>query len=160
MINIDNQQDFLESTLLERAARLTLETSPRLSADLIPDSDDPDITIVLTDDRQLHELNRDYLGVDAPTDVLSFPASELDPETGLAYLGDIIISIPRATQQAQAAGHPVEAEVQLLVVHGVLHLLGYDHADEDEKAQMWEEQSKVLEKLGLGRIKISDAEHE
>jgi len=159
MINIDNQQDFLESALLERAARLTLENSPRLNPDLLPNSDDPDITIVLTDDRQLHELNRDYLGVDAPTDVLSFPASESDPETGTTYLGDILISIPRATQQAQAAGHPVEAEVQLLVVHGVLHLLGYDHADDEEKAQMWDEQAKVLDKLGLGRIKIPDAEH-
>jgi len=159
MINIDNQQDFLESALLERAARLTLENSPRLNPDLLPNSDDPDITIVLTDDRQLHELNRDYLGVDAPTDVLSFPASESDPETGTTYLGDILISIPRATQQAQTAGHPVEAEVQLLVVHGVLHLLGYDHADDEEKAQMWDEQAKVLDKLGLGRIKIPDAEH-
>ena len=90
MINIDNQQDFPESTLLERAARLTLE--------LQPDSADADITIVLTDDRQLHELNRDFLGVDAPTDVLSFPSSEEDPETGASYLGDILISIPRAAQ--------------------------------------------------------------
>jgi len=159
MINIDNQQDFLESALLERAARLALESSPRLDPDLGRDFDDPDITIVLTDDRQLHELNRDYLGVDAPTDVLSFPAVESDPETGSTYLGDILISIPRATQQAQAAGHPVEAEVQLLVVHGVLHLLGYDHADDIEKVQMWDEQAKVLEKLGLGRIKIADAEY-
>jgi probable rRNA maturation factor len=62
------------------------------------------MTIVLTDDRQLHELNLDYLGVDAPTDVLSFPASESDPETGSTYLGDILISIPRAAQQAQNGG--------------------------------------------------------
>ena len=160
MIFIDNQQDFLESALLERAARLALENAPRLNPDLPPESDDPDLTIVLTDDRQLHELNRDFLGVDAPTDVLSFPSSELDPETGAAYLGDILISIPRATQQAQAAGHPVEAEAQLLVVHGVLHLLGYDHSNAEEKAQMWEEQAKVLERLGLGRIKITDTEHD
>jgi probable rRNA maturation factor len=124
----------------------------------VPDSAEADITIVLTDDRQLHELNRDYLGVDAPTDVLSFPASEEDPETGASYLGDVLISIPRATQQAQAAGHPVEAEVQLLVVHGVLHLLGYDHAEAEEKALMWNEQEKVLERLGLSHIKIQDSE--
>jgi len=152
MINIDNQQDFLESALLERAARLTLE--------LEPDSADADITIVLTDDAQLHELNRDYLGVDAPTDVLSFPADESDPETGATYLGDILISIPRAAQQAQTGGHPVEAEVQLLVVHGVLHLLGHDHAEPEEKARMWAEQAKVLERLGLGYVKIQDAEKE
>lgn len=150
MIFIDNQQDFLESALLERAARLTL--------DLSPDHSNADITIVLTDDAQLRELNRDYLGVDAPTDVLSFPASESDPETGSTYLGDILISVPRAAQQAQAAGHPVEAEAQLLAVHGVLHLLGHDHAEAEEKARMWAEQAKVLERLGLGHIKIQDSE--
>jgi probable rRNA maturation factor len=148
MINIDNQQDFRESALLERAARFTLE--------LQADSADADITIVLTDDSQLHELNREFLGVDAPTDVLSFPASESDPETGAAYLGDILISIPRAAQQALAGGHPLEAEVQLLVVHGVLHLLGHDHAEAGEKALMWNEQAKVLERLGLAYVKIQD----
>lgn len=156
MIFIDNQMDFHETALLERAALLTLETISPLSPDPEVDSANADITIVLTDDRQLHELNLDYLGVDAPTDVLSFPASEMDPETGTAYLGDIILSIPRAIAQAQAGGHPVEAEAQLLVVHGTLHLLGYDHATEEEKAVMWGEQAKVLEKLGLSRIKIQE----
>lgn len=149
MIHIDNQQDFLESALLERAARFTLEIESA--------SVDSDITIVLTDDRQLHELNREYLGVDAPTDVLSFPASETDPETGAVYLGDILISIPRANQQAQAAGHPLEAEVQLLVVHGTLHLLGHDHAEAEEKARMWNAQAEVMARLGLSHVKIQDA---
>jgi probable rRNA maturation factor len=156
MINIDNQQDFLESTLLQRAARLTLEISTPLNPDLGPDSVDADMTIVLTDDAQLHELNREFLGVDAPTDVLSFPASESDPETGTPYLGDILISIPRAAEQAQAAGHRVEAEVQLLVVHGTLHLMGYDHAEAEEKARMWSAQAEVLSRLGLSYIKIQD----
>ena len=156
MINIDNQQDFLESALLERAARLVLDTSAWLSAGLESAPIDADMTIVLTDDAQLHELNREYLGVDAPTDVLSFPASETDPETGAAYLGDILISIPRATEQAQAAGHPLEAEVQLLVVHGTLHLLGHDHAEAEEKARMWKIQDEVMSRLGLSRVKIQD----
>jgi probable rRNA maturation factor len=151
MIHTENQQDFPETALLERAARLTLEIVEPLHVD-------SDLTIVLTDDRQLHELNLDYLGVDAPTDVLSFPASESDPETGSTYLGDILISIPRAAQQAQAAGHSLEAEAQLLVVHGVLHLLGRDHATAEDKAVMWEEQAKVLERLGLSRIRIEDGE--
>jgi hypothetical protein len=60
---------------------------------------------------RLQELNRDYLGIDAPTDVLSFPASETDPETGARYLGDILISVPRAQSQAEAAGHALESEV-------------------------------------------------
>ncbi|MCE9645589.1 MAG: rRNA maturation RNase YbeY [Chloroflexi bacterium] len=148
MINIDSHVDFIETALLERAARLTLdhESAPA----------DADMTIVLTDDAQLHELNREYLGVDAPTDVLSFPASETDPETGLPYLGDILISIPHATRQAQAAGHPVEAEVQLLVVHGTLHLLGHDHAEPEEKARMWEAQAEVMSRLGLSHVRIQD----
>jgi len=150
MINIDNQQDFRESALLERAARFTLELQPNAA--------NADMTIVLTDDAQLHELNREYLGVDAPTDVLSFPASETDPETGTTYLGDILISIPRAMQQAQAAGHPLEAEVQLLVVHGTLHLLGYDHAEVQEKDRMWKMQAEVMSRLGLSRVKIQDTE--
>jgi len=148
MINIDNQQDFRESALLERAARFTL--------DLEPDSADADMTIVLTDDAQLHELNREYLGVDAPTDVLSFPAAETDPETGAQYLGDIVISIPRAMLQAQAGGHPLEAEVQLLVVHGTLHLLGHDHAEAEEKTRMWQAQAEVMSRLGLSYVKIQD----
>jgi len=149
MINIDNQQDFLESALLQRAALFTLEQESAPA--------DADMTIVLTDDAQLHELNREFLGVDAPTDVLSFPASESDPETGSPYLGDILISIPRATEQAQAAGHPVEAEVQLLVVHGTLHLMGHDHAEAEEKERMWKAQAEVLVRLGLSYVKIQDS---
>jgi probable rRNA maturation factor len=150
MINIDNQQDFLESALLQRAARFTLDHESAAA--------DADMTIVLTDDTQLRELNLEFLGVDAPTDVLSFPASESDPETGAPYLGDILISIPRAAQQAQAAGHPVEAEVQLLVVHGTLHLLGHDHAEAEEKARMWQAQDEVMSRLGLSHVKAQDAE--
>ena len=118
---------------------------------------DGDLTIVLTDDAQLHELNRNYLDIDAPTDVLSFPASETDPETGRRYLGDILISVPRAREQARAAGHVLEAEVQLLAVHGTLHLLGFDHAETGEKARMWKAQAEVLESLGLSAIEIRES---
>ena len=94
MINIDSQQKFSDESLLERAARITLEISTPLLADLEAAPIDCDMTIVLTDDAQLHELNREFLGVDSPTDVLSFPSAEADPETGVPYLGDILISIP------------------------------------------------------------------
>jgi len=149
MIYIESQMEFSDTYLLERAARFTLESEASLS--------DVDMSIILTDDAQLHELNREFLGVDAPTDVLSFPSSETDPETGTPYLGDILVSIPRATLQAQAAGHSLEAEVQLLVVHGTLHLLGHDHAEAEEKAVMWQAQSEVLSRLGLPFIKIQDS---
>jgi probable rRNA maturation factor len=115
-----------------------------------------DLGIVLADDDHLQELNRDYRGIDAPTDVLAFPASEPDPETGALYLGDVVLSTPRAEEQARAAGHSLEAEVQLLVVHGVLHLLGHDHAGEAEKARMWAAQAEILAGLGLSDIKIPE----
>jgi probable rRNA maturation factor len=117
---------------------------------------DADLSIVLTDDNQLHELNLQWMGVDAPTDVLSFPSDEIDPETGNPYLGDILVSVQRAALQASAAGHPVEAEVQLLIVHGVLHLLGHDHAEPEQKARMWQAQGMILTELGLGEIQIRE----
>lgn len=126
--------------LLERAAQAALDLQSALDADL---------TLVLTDDEQVCELNRLYRGVDAPTDVLAFPAGEPDPETGRLYLGDVILSLPRAAAQAAAGGHPLEAELQLLVVHGVLHLLGHDHAGDEDKARMWAAQAEVLEHLGI-----------
>ncbi len=157
MIYIELKQDFSNTALLEQAARLTLDTSTPVGSGFDFDLANADMSIVLTDDAQLRELNREYLGIDAPTDVLSFPSDEEDPETGTPYLGDILISIPRAAQQAEAAGHPVEAEVQLLVVHGTLHLLGHDHAEAAEKARMWQAQSEVMAKLGLSHIKVQDA---
>jgi probable rRNA maturation factor len=147
MIQIKPHPGFQDTRLLERAVRTALEhQSVR----------DVELTVVLTDDKQLRRLNRDFLGIDAPTDVLSFPASESDPETGRRYLGDILVSIPRAAGQARSAGHTLQAEVQLLVVHGVLHLLGHDHARAGEKACMWAAQAEVLERLGLPQIKIQE----
>jgi len=109
---------------------------------------DADLTLLLTGDDQIQELNHQFLGIDAPTDVLSFPAEEFDPDSGLLYLGDIILSYPRALNQAAESGHPVQDELQLLVVHGVLHLLGYDHAEPAGKAEMWALQADVLRQLG------------
>ena len=113
-----------------------------------------DLTIVLTDDNQLKELNREFMEIDAPTDVLSFPSGELDLDSGNLYLGDVIISYPRAMEQAQAAGHQVDAELELLTVHGVLHLLGYDHADEEDKARMWSAQDEILALLSARRAQM------
>lgn len=147
MIHVESEIPFAND-LLERAANATLVHASH--------SLDSELSIILTDDARLHELNLNYLGVNAPTDVLSFPASETDPETGARYIGDILISVPRAQVQAEAAGHPLEAELQLLVVHGVLHLLGHDHARAKEKARMWKAQAEVLESLGLGHIRIRE----
>ncbi len=135
------------------ASRLMEQAALAVLADQAADGD---LTIILTDDSQLQQLNRDYLGLDAPTDVLSFPADEVDPATGRRYLGDILISIPRAGDQAGRAGHALEAEIQLLVVHGVLHLLGHDHARAGGKRRMWSAQTKILQQLGLDGIQIPE----
>jgi probable rRNA maturation factor len=147
MITIESKYDF-PSTLIERAVHAALADQKG--------SLDVNLSVVLTDNRRLHKLNLDYLGVDAPTDVLSFPASESDPETGARYIGDILISVPYAAKGAKQAGNSLEAELQLLVVHGVLHLLGHDHAKPKEKAKMWKAQREILESLGLGQVQIRE----
>jgi probable rRNA maturation factor len=141
MIFIESESDqTFPKELLERAARAVLDLSG---------SPDADLTIVLVDDARIQALNRDFLAHDAPTDVLSFPADEPDPETGRRYLGDVVISFARAAEQAREHGHAFEAEMQLLVVHGVLHLLGHDHAEAGEKERMWAAQAGALEQLGI-----------
>ena len=131
----------ISHTVLARAAGQTLRHENAGS--------EADITVVLSDDKQLHDLNRQFLGIDAPTDVLAFPSGETDPDSHNPYLGDVIISYPRALAQAKAGGHSTEAELQLLIVHGVLHLLGYDHATPEEKKGMWAAQAEILTSLGV-----------
>lgn len=108
-----------------------------------------DLTVVIADDTRLQQLNRDFLGNDKPTDVLSFPAGHVDPDTKRNYLGDVIISFPAASRQAGEAGHTVSSEIYLLVVHGILHLLGHDHMQPEEKSKMWLAQDEILETLGV-----------
>ena len=104
------------------------------------------INLLISDDQHLQQLNRKYLGFDRPTDVLAFPMDE--PVDGLdGHLGDIAISMDAAGRQAEEAGHSVESELQLLLVHGILHLLGYDHHTEEDKKVMWTVQANVLNQL-------------
>jgi probable rRNA maturation factor len=147
MITIESKYDF-PAALIEGAVQAALKHQR--------ESLEVNLSVVLTDSQSLRILNRDYLGIDAPTDVLSFPASESDPETGARYVGDILISVPYAAKGARKAGHPLEAELQLLVVHGMLHLLGHDHAKPREKARMWKAQREILTQLGLGEIQIRE----
>ncbi|MBI4771680.1 MAG: rRNA maturation RNase YbeY [Chloroflexi bacterium] len=116
-----------------------------------------ELSVLLTTDEALQALNRDFLGHDAPTDVLSFPSGELprpgalpgSVEGDALYLGDIAISLPRARAQAQAAGHSLPSELRLLAVHGVLHLLGHDHDTPERKQAMWAAQAAILQELGM-----------
>ena len=121
-----------------------------------------EVDVLLTDDAGIHEINLEMRGVDAPTDVLSFPAfsyvpgqppvddSDADPMTGLTPLGDMAISLERVRAQAAEYGHSRSREIGYLVVHSVLHLLGYDHLDEGEqKAKMREREEAVMAVLHL-----------
>ena len=147
MITLEISEDYrslVDSQLIDEAAKVALRHQSA--------STDSEITIVITDDEQLRQLNQQFRDIDAPTDVLSFPADFTDPETEAPYLGDILISYPRAEQQAAAGGHSTKAELQLLVTHGVLHLLGYDHAESAEKTEMWAAQKEILHQLGLENL--------
>ena len=106
------------------------------------DLEEVELSIVLCDNAFIHPLNRDYRGKDKPTDVLSFSQREEgDPQDPM--LGDVIISIERAKAQAGDHGNSVSAEISLLLVHGILHLLGYDH-EEDEEAEAMEAKEKEI----------------
>ncbi len=107
------------------------------------------LTLALVDEAQIQELNLRFRGLDEPTDVLSFQDGSLDPETRRIHFGDVVVAVPVARRSAVEAGHSLEAELALLAVHGVLHLLGHDHEQPDEKARMWQAQAEVLKTLGL-----------
>jgi probable rRNA maturation factor len=100
------------------------------------------LTVSVVGDEALRRLNRDYLKQDYATDVLAFPADEADD--GARYFGDVALSLPRAAAQARAGGHRLRDEVQLLVVHAVLHLMGHDHAGKRDRARMWAAQAEIL----------------
>jgi probable rRNA maturation factor len=95
-------------------------------------------------DSYLQQLNRQFSGIDVPTDVLAFPD---DGENG--HIGDVIISAQLAAQSAQRRGHSTSDELQLLTVHGALHLLGHDHSTPEDHLRMWQAQAQILAQLGL-----------
>jgi probable rRNA maturation factor len=117
-----------------------------------------EISVTFVTNEEIQELNRTYRDKDQPTDVLSFPMYEADEveievydETEPLLLGDIVISIPRAKEQAVDFGHSFERELGFLLVHGFLHLLGYDHHDEQAEKTMFAKQEDILAKHGLIR---------
>ena len=127
---------------------------------------DGDVSLTFTDDEEIHQLNREYRGIDRPTDVLSFAMQEdgveeldiifevesedeADPISGM--LGDIIISVDTAIAQSEEYGHSLEREIGFLFVHGFLHLIGYDHQDDAAEVEMTAKQEAILQQAGLTR---------
>ena len=139
-IAINNMQDVLDfnedlEKLLQDIADITA---------VMEGYKEGEISFALVDNEQIRELNKVYRGIDEPTDVLSFPMDE-------EIWGDIIISIDKVISQAEEYGHSLERELGFLVVHGILHLLGYDHQTPEEEAIMRQKEEKVLGELNLTR---------
>ena len=131
------------------------------AAELLALADDAEISVLLVDNVTIRELNRDYRNKDSVTDVLSFPLEEAAPDDGEPaviggpagrMLGDIVISVERAVEQAVEYEHSIERELAFLAVHGLLHLLGHDHEkDAAAKKLMRSEEKRILTALGIGR---------
>ncbi len=127
-----------------------------------------EVDLVLTSDEEVHRINREFRNIDAPTDVLSFPAIDFDrpgdypeyeewentyknPDTGNIILGDIMISVPKILSQASLYGHSARREFSFLFAHSMLHLLGYDHIEPVQALEMEEKQERILLSLGISR---------
>lgn len=122
-----------------------------------------EINILLTDDENIRQINKQHRDIDRSTDVLSFPMADInngeilsdqgdvDLDEGLLLLGDIVISVETALKQSEDYGHSFERELAFLAAHGLFHLLGYDHMQKDEETDMISRQESALEKLGLIR---------
>ncbi|MBR2547714.1 MAG: rRNA maturation RNase YbeY [Eubacterium sp.] len=122
------------------------------------DPEGAEVSVSFVTPEEIQDLNRDYRDVDRVTDVLSFPQFDsvddmidMQEETGVAELGDVVICMERASEQAEEFGHPLEREVIYLFVHSILHLLGYDHMEEEDKKEMRAREDEVMAELGITR---------
>lgn len=106
-----------------------------------------EVSIVVDNDEHIRILNNTYRELDEPTDVLSFSSGEIDPDTGSRYLGDVVISFPRAKAQAIEQGHSIKKEMATLIVHGLLHLAGYDHATSKQEIELFSIQNEIIDEL-------------
>ena len=150
-----DEKDRLPIPLIKNAVRVAL----RLEGADMP----CEVSVLITNDRSIREINREFRGIDKPTDVLSFPmigfsppgwtdpgSDAADPETGLIPLGEIALSVEHIDRQAREHRQPRERETVYLTVHSVLHLLGYDHTDEaDAKKEMRKHEKRIMEAMGL-----------
>ncbi len=149
-------QDEIKSTQSEEIIKTLISVSEYAAFDELKHNDF-EFAITITDNEQIHQLNKEYRGVDSATDVLSFPLWNreedpfINPENNCIMLGDIIISLERAAEQANEYGHSLKRECAYLCVHAVMHLLGYDHIEEDDKKVMRAREEEILTKLKLTR---------
>ncbi|MEK4028770.1 MULTISPECIES: rRNA maturation RNase YbeY [Bacillaceae] len=148
-----------ETEELKAEAFQLVEALLELTAEKEAVAEDSEVSITFTNNPRIQEINREYRGKDTPTDVISFALEEMGEEEieisgaeGLPrVLGDIVISVERAKEQAVEYGHSFERELGFLAVHGLLHLLGYDHMTEEEEKVMFQKQKEILNEYGLQR---------
>lgn len=123
-----------------------------------------EVGVTFVDDEAIRTLNREHRNIDRKTDVLSFPMlsdvrsvekTDIDPETGLVYLGDVVISVETAMRQAEEFGHSLEREIAFLTVHSMMHLMGYDHICESDRRIMRTHEEAVLDELNIKRTEIN-----
>lgn len=152
-IVLSSAQEKTEPTPKQRETVIAVLTK---AAEVLAIPAGAEVGVVFADDVYIRELNREYRGIDTATDVLSFAleeGEELTVEGGPdeILLGDIVISLETAARQADEFGHSLERELAYLTVHGMLHLVGHDHMDEEEKAAMRRQEEHILGLLGIGR---------
>jgi len=117
---------------------------------------DISVGVSFIDEIEMIELNGQYIGYAHSTDVLSFESNEVDPETGFLFLGDIIICYPYVQNQSNNLGNQLENEILLMVIHGLLHLSGFDHDTEESKTKMWDTQTNILNSLEIKINKLPE----
>ena len=150
-IVFDDRQDFykLDQSLMEKIEKVILGVLKYEGYD-----DDYEVSLSFVSNEEIKNINRDYRNIDKVTDVLSFPlydGEEVDINFGTISLGDIVISIERASEQVKEYGHSLEREVCFLVCHSMFHLLGYDHMEDEEARDMRIREEEVLTRLGITR---------
>ena len=155
-IDVDVQiDDLVVDTEMRETLPVRLRQAVLAAIDAAGYVESGEMVLLITDDQRMQHLNRTYRGVDSTTDVLAFAALSdgekafvASPESVPAYLGDVVVSLPRAERQAADLGHSLESELCLLAVHGTLHLLGYDHVESGDRDRMWAVQRAALCRLG------------
>ncbi|MGN0408005.1 MAG: rRNA maturation RNase YbeY [Bacteroides sp.] len=166
-INIDNETDIKITPEIPEEEIIRSVIEEAVNFEKCPY--EVEVNVILTDNVSIHEINREYRDVDAPTDVLSFPMIEYDtpagfdiieaadiedyfePDTGELILGDIIVSVEKVMEQADKYGHSVKRELAFLVAHSMLHLFGYDHMEPDEAKVMEDKQNQILLNIDIPR---------
>ncbi|MBO4339005.1 MAG: rRNA maturation RNase YbeY [Clostridia bacterium] len=153
-VNILNQQNKVK---VPTGVRMLIRRCCHAVLELEKFEGSAEVSVSFVDNEQIHELNKEYRDIDKPTDVLSFPLGEngkydKNPDTDAYMLGDIVISVEKAIEQAEEYGHTLQREIGYLTVHSMLHLMGYDHVDGGvEAVRMREKEENVLTNLGLKR---------